>query len=63
MTVYLLWWLIAACAIALGALGVFRAGRHPKRALRRRVSVLDSHHTPLVVYRSSWFLRSGKGKR
>ena len=63
MTIYAVWWGLVACTMVLGSVAIFRAGRPLKKMLRRRVGVLDSRHAPLVVYRSSWLLRSGKGRR
>jgi hypothetical protein len=63
MTIYVVWWGLVACTIILGSVAIFRAGRPGKKMLKRNVSVLDSRHAPLVVYRSSWVLRSGKGRR
>jgi hypothetical protein len=63
MTVYLAWWGLAAGGLLLGAIAIFRMGRFRKRVFKRSVGVLDARQVPLVVYRSAWVLRSGKGQR
>ncbi len=62
MAIYFVWWGVAACAVIFGCVGIFRSVRPHQKVLKRSVSVLDIHHAPLVVYRSSWFLRSSRSR-
>ena len=62
MAIYFVWWVLAACAVIFGSVAIFRIARPHQKMLKRGVGVVNAQHAPLVIYRSSWLLRSGKGR-